>query len=223
MKGPIESGGDGSRTGMADSGDDVRFSIEHRLRKSHPRPSQTTSGARRARRRRRIVRDAVILAVAATLAGLLAPHADVANPDYPEARDIADRITMAWEAITEDGMALDEAAADANLRAFTYEVEGHLRSVLTHREPTATGVCYALRFGPGILTAAGTLHEPTEGCTPQPPGRFDKGQAWSEVLPSERITTWWFLPLMFLISGMALYAVTDMVIELITSEDGKRR
>lgn len=48
------------------------------------------------------------------------------------------------------------------------------------------------------------------------------GQGWSEVLPSERITTWWFPPLLFLPSGAALYAVTNIIPGLITSEDRRR-
>jgi hypothetical protein len=169
-------------------------------------------------RRRRIVRDVVLLVAVAVLVALLIPSADVANPDYPEARSIADRITTAWGAVIEDGVAPEEAAANAGLRAFTYEVGDQPRTVLTHPEPTAAGVCYALRFGPGILTAAGTLYDPTAGCTPRPPGRFDKGQSWSEVLPSERITTWWFVPAILVLSGVALYAVTGIILTLITGE-----
>jgi hypothetical protein len=156
----------------------------------------------------------LIVIILAILAWTLVPFADMANPDYPEARDIADRITAAWKAIIHDGAIPEDAAAAAHLRAFTFEAD-RPRTVLTHPEPTAEGICYALRFGPGILTMAGTLAEPGAGCTPQPPGRFDKSGAWSDVLPSERVTAWWFLPLMILAGGGVLYAGTDIVIKLI--------
>jgi hypothetical protein len=165
--------------------------------------------------RRRILRDALIIIVLGFSAVALVPFADVANPDYPEARDIADRITAVWQAITRDGAVPEEAATAAHLRVFTYE-DDRPRTVLTHPEPTSKGICYALRFGPGILTMAGTLLQPDAGCTPQAPGRLDRSGAWSDVLPSERLTMWWFLPLMILAGGGVLYAGTDTVIMLVT-------
>lgn len=197
-------------SGLPDPEDDVRFSAEHRLR----RASQREAPPQRPVYRKRIVRDVLIMIALGLLALALVPFADVANPDYPEARDISDRITVAWEAIIHSGAVPEEAAAAAGLRVFTYE-EDQPRTVLTHPEPTSTGICYALRFGPGILTMAGTLLEPAAGCTPQAPGRFNRSGAWSDVLPSERLTMWWFLPLMILIGGSVLYAGTDIVIKLI--------
>jgi hypothetical protein len=221
MQGPVPSRDDATpgelarpvsgESGLPGPKDDVRFSAEHRLR----RASQRETPPGRPVYRRRIVRDVLIAIVLGLLALALVPFADVANPDYPEARDIADRINAVWEAIIHSGAVPEEAAAAAHLRVLTYEDE-QPRTVLTHPEPTSKGICYALRFGPGILTMAGTLLKPAAGCTPQPPGRFDRSGAWSDVLPSERLTMWWFLPLMILIGGGVLYAGTDIVIKLTT-------
>jgi hypothetical protein len=221
MQGPVPSGDDAKPgeiappvspgSGLPGPEDDVRFSVEHRLR----RTPQQEPPPRRPVYRRQIVRDVLIIVALGVLALALVPFADVANPDYPEARDIADRITVAWEAIVHSGAVPEDAAAAAGLRVFTFEDE-QPRTVLTHPEPTSKGICYALRFGPGILTMAGTLLEPAAGCTPQPPGRFSRSGAWSDVLPSERVTMWWFLPLMILAGGGVLYAGTDIVIKLTT-------
>ena len=198
--------------------DDVRLSVEHRLRRS---PHRGTPPPRPVYRRW-IVRDVIIAVVCGIVALALVPFADVANSDYPEAKDIADRITVAWQAIIRDGAVPAEAAAAADLRVFIYPGE-RPRTVLTHPHPTEKGICYALRFGPGILTMAGSLLDPGEGCTPQPPGRFDRRGAWSDVLPSERVTMWWFVPLMALAGAGMLSAGTDVVIKLITKPSSAAR
>jgi hypothetical protein len=77
------------------------------------------------------VRDVLIVIALGILALALVPFADVANPDYQEARDIADRINAVWEAIIHSGAVPEEAAAAAHLRVFTYE-DDQPRTVLTH-------------------------------------------------------------------------------------------
>lgn len=200
--------------------DDLRLSLEHRLR----RASGSTSVPAAAVLRKRVWRDVLIVVFAVALGFVAVPFADVANPDHPEAQAIADRLDSAWRSIVRDGVAPQEAASAAGLAVFTFDVDERPRIVLTQSEPTAAGVCYAIRFGPGILTAAGTLAAPSDGCTPQSPGRFDQGNSWAEVLPSERITTWWFLPLMALACAGVLYAATDLAIAaMIRSRDRVRR
>ncbi|MEA1903912.1 MAG: hypothetical protein U9N56_10330 [Actinomycetota bacterium] len=151
-----------------------------------------------------------------SLSFAIAPFADVANADYPEARDIADRIHAAWRSIDSGGADPEEAAAAAGLRVHTFEVDGQPSMILTHSEPTSAGSCYALRFGPKILSEVGILAEPTSGCAPQAPGIFERGGSWSEVLPSERITPPWFVPLVVLLFTAGVFAVTDIPIALLT-------
>ncbi len=195
--------------------DDPRFSVEHRLRRAASSPAHGESAPEAPGYRKQLIRDLVILVFVALLGLAIAPFADVANEDYPEARAIADRIQATWRSIVSEGADPDEAAASAGLRVFVFEAAGSPRTILTHPEPTAAGSCYAIRFGPGIVTDAGILLDTAPGCTPLPPGTFEHRGSWSEVLPSERTTPVWFVPLVVLLSGAGLIAVTGIPLALL--------
>ncbi len=161
------------------------------------------------------MRDVVVLVLAGSIGLAIGAFADVANPDYPEARSIADRIDSTWRSIVTEGADPQEAAAAAGLRVHTFEVSGRERTILTHATPTVAGSCYTFRFGPGILSQAGILEEPSSGCTPLPPGTLEPSGSWSEVLPSERITPPWFVPAVVVLFVAALYAATDIPLALL--------
>lgn len=50
----------------------------------------------------------------------------------------------------------------------TVDVGGQPLIITTHSEPTSTGSCCAVKFGPTIVEQVGILQEPTSGCAPQP-------------------------------------------------------
>lgn len=162
--------------------------------------------------RRRLLVSVVLMVGAA----ILVPLADVANPDFPEANDIEGRITATWEAIVRNGADPEDAAAANGLQIFTYEAGDKPFYVLTHPAPTSAGVCYALLFGSGTPTTAGILLEAAPGCTPQLPGLFESAGSWESVLPSERMTPWWFVPLMLVIVGYVLFVAIDIVVAIVT-------
>jgi hypothetical protein len=156
-----------------------------------------------------------ILAVAALAFFALVPFADAPNPEFPEARDAAIRIDAAWQSISGGGDA-EEIAAAADLRIHAFVVGGRPRTIITHLQPTAAGTCYALRFGPGVVTAAGVIVDSTDGCTPVPPGTLERVGAWSDVLPSQGITPRWYVPVVALLVAVGLFAVTDAIFMLLT-------
>lgn len=203
-----------SLSARADGG--VVFWPEHRLqRAASPTRSEETEPSHPVRRRR-VARDFVIFAFALLVGAAIQPFADLPNPEYPEAREIADRLDSAWRSVANDGVDPAEAAETAELNVYFYEVNERVRTVFTHPEPTEAGHCYTVRRGPWIGTEAGILEAPVLRCTPQPPGLVSETGSWEEVLPSQRITTVWYVPVMVLLSGIALYAATDIPLALLT-------
>lgn len=201
------------------SEDDRLFSVEHRLRRAARSTMQPEPGAPYPTRR--LVRDGAVLAAALVIGLLIGGYADAANPDYPEARAVQERIDSAWQAVVGSGVAPEEAAAAAGLVAYTFDVDGARRTVLTHRAPTSTGVCYALRFGTGVVTVVGILADPGDGCVPAPPGVFVRSGSWSVVLPSERITPTWFVPAVVVLFVAGLVAAVDVSIVVIARALGR--
>ncbi len=147
----------------------------------------------------------------AAVALVVIPSADVPNSDYPEARAVADRLDSAWRSIG-DGADAGETATAAGLVVATFEVAGRSVIVLSDSRPTTTGVCYAFRFGQGVLSEAGVVTGSSSGCSPDSLETFDRGGSWSDVLPSERITRPWFVPVMVLLVALGLFALADIPI-----------
>jgi hypothetical protein len=164
-----------------------------------------------------MLRGAVIFLIAAVAGIVLAPFGDVPNAEHPEARDVADRIDAAWRSVTDGSTSPEEAATAAGLRVRHFEVGGRPRTIITTAEPTAAGTCYAIRFGEGVVTQVGTVAvDPDSGCEPHATGILLTRGSWSSVLPSERVTPRWFVPLVTFVLLVALVAAIDVTIVLIS-------
>ena len=188
-----------------------QFSVEHRVRRlaTHaasvkpPRP-----------RRRRIVRDLVLLGGVVAALLLLGPFADVPNPDYPEASAIAERLNAAYRSVWSGGVSIEAAASAEDLVVYQYPAGEGTVSVLTHAQPTAAGTCYGMRMGDGLATLV-VEFAPTDGCVPQGRSAFRMTGLWGEMLPSERMTTVWFIPALVVLVGCVLALMTSIVVELL--------
>jgi len=192
---------------MASRDDLSDFSLEHRVRrlKAADPPSKGPV------RRRRIIRDVVILGCVVVAFLVIRPFADVKNPDYPEAQALADQMTSLYRSFLSDETSVTATAASMGLIVFEQPVDGISTSIVTHQRPTEAGTCYGLRFGGGLATVAMEF-APTEGCIPTGPAVTARTGLWSDVLPSERLTTAWFIPMVVLLCGCALVLTTDIVL-----------
>lgn len=193
--------------GMASRDDLSDFSLEHRVRrlKAADPPSKGPV------RRRRIIRDVVILGCVVVAFLVIRPFADVKNPDYPEAQALADQMTSLYRSFLNDETSVTATAASMGLIVFEQPVDGISTSIVTHQRPTEAGTCYGLRFGGGLATVAMEF-APTDGCIPTGPAVTARTGLWSDVLPSERLTTAWFIPMVVLLCGCALVLTTDIVL-----------
>jgi hypothetical protein len=190
------------------SDDDLsHFSVEHRVRrlKTADLPSKAPTI------RRRVLRDVVLLGCVVVAFLVVRPFADVKNPDYPEARALADQITSVYRSFLTDETSVAAAAASEGLVLFEQPVDGIRTLIATHQRPTTAGTCYALRFGGGLATVA-MQFAPTEGCIPTGPAVTARTGLWGDVLPSERLTTAWFIPMIVVLCGCALVLTTDIVL-----------
>jgi len=146
---------------------------------------------------------------------LLVPFADVATAEYPEARALADRLNAAYQSVWQGDASLEAAAIADGLRVYEFPVEDRTISVLTHPQPTADGTCYGLRTGGGLATDA-VRFAPTDGCVPLGRSAFESVGAWGDVLPSERMTTVWFVPALLVLIGCVLALTTNIVVKLLS-------
>ena len=192
---------------MASRDDLSDFSLEHRVRrlKAADPPSKGPV------RRRRIIRDVVILGCVVVAFLVIRPFADVKNPDYLEAQALADQMTSLYRSFLNDETSVTATAASMGLIVFEQPVDGISTSIVTHQRPTEAGTCYGLRFGGGLATVAMEF-APTDGCIPTGPAVTARTGLWSDVLPSERLTTAWFIPMVVLLCGCALVLTTDIVL-----------
>ena len=199
---------------MADSShaDDLQpLSFEHQMRRlgarsTPPKPPPP---------KRRITRDLVLMGiVVAAMLLLLAPFSDVATPDYPEARAHADSLNSAYRSILSGEASIEAAASAEGLVVHEFPAGERTVSVLTHAQPTAAGTCYGLRLGGGFATLA-VEFAPTDGCVPQGRSAFRMTGSWEDVLPSERMTTVWFIPALILLGSCAIVLSTDIVLKLL--------
>jgi hypothetical protein len=188
-----------------------QFSFEHRVRRL---------GARRAPPKppppkRHFARDLVLIGGIIGVMLLLVPFADVATAEYPEARALADRLNAAYQSVWQGDASLEAAAIADGLRVYEFPVEDRTISVLTHPQPTADGTCYGLRTGGGLATDA-VRFAPTDGCVPLGRSAFESVGAWGDVLPSERMTTVWFVPALLILLGCVLALTTNIVVKLLS-------
>ncbi len=108
------------------------------------------------------MRDLVLIGGVAVAMLLAVPFADVANPDYPEASAIAERLNAACRSVWSGGVSIEEAASAEYLVVYQYPAEEGTVSVLTHAQPTAAGTCYGMRmttvcFIPALVVLIGCV------------------------------------------------------------------
>ena len=200
--------------GSSHTDDMAPFSFEHRVRRLGARRTPAKPPPRRHRFRRELVLLGGVIAVVV----LLAPFADVPTPDYPEARARADSLNAAYQSVWR-GEASVEAAARAHGLTF-HELPVGERTVwmLTHPQPTAGGTCYGLRTGGGLATVA-VKFVPIDGCQPQQQTVLVGAGLWEDVLPSERMTTVWFVPALFILASCAVVISTGIIFKLLLRTD----
>jgi hypothetical protein len=113
------------------------------------------------------------------------------------------------------GASLEAAAVAEGFSVHEYPFGERTVSVMVHPESTAASTCYGLRIGEGLSTLA-VRFTATDGCAPQAVSAFQAQGTWSDVLPSQRMTTLWFVPaLVALITG-ALVLTTTIVLKLLS-------
>lgn len=191
--------------------DQSQFSVEHRAR----RLSARTAPAKPPRsKRRRIVRDLALIGGIVAVVVLLRPFADVPNPEYPEASAIAERLNAAYRSAWSGGVSLEAAASAESLVVYRYPAGEGTVSLVTHTHPTAADTCYGMRMGDGFSTLV-VEFAPTDGCVPQGQSVFREAGLWGDVLPSERITTVWFIPALIVLVGLMVALTTNIVVELV--------
>jgi hypothetical protein len=186
------------------------LSFEHRVRRlaarsAPPKPPPPKRG---------IARDLVLIGGIVAAVILLAPFGDVANPDFAEARSQTERLDAAYQTVWSGDASLETAANAEGLRVHDYPLGERTVSIMVHPEPTAAGTCYGLRMGGGFGTDA-VRFAATDDCTPQAVASFEAIGSWSDILPSQRATTVWFVPaLVALITGAAILS-TNIVLKLL--------
>lgn len=190
------------------SNDDLsHFSVEHRVHrlKTADLPSKAPA------MRRRVIRDLVLLGCVVVAFFAIRAFADVENPDYPEAQVLADQMTSVYRSFLNDENTVTAAAASEGLILFDQPVDGIRTMIVTHERPTRAGTCYGLRFGGGLATVAMEF-APSGGCIPTGRAVTARTGLWGDVLPSERLTTAWFIPMIVVLCGCALALTTDIVL-----------
>ena len=192
--------------------DDLRqFSVEHRAR----RLGIKRTPDKRPIPRRLIVRDLVLLCGVVVVGLLLVPFGDVPNTDYPEASAQADRLSAAHRSIGSGDTSIAEAAEDAGLLVHEIPFGGRTISVLTHDQPTAAGMCYGLRLGGGLVSEAVRFPPTDAGCVPENRSAFVATGGWRNVLGTERLTSWWFVPALIVLAGVGVALTTDIILKVL--------
>ena len=192
------------------TGDLKPLSVEHRARSLAGRSAR----AKPPPEKRRFRRDLVLLGAVITVVLLLAPFADVPTPDYPEARAQADTLDAAYRSIWRNDRSVEAAASAYGLNACEFPVGQRAVWVMTHPQPTAGGTCYGLRTGGGMATVA-VKFVPIDGCEPQQGTVFEGAGLWEDVLPSQRMTTVWFVPAVVILASCAIALSTGIILKLL--------
>lgn len=147
---------------------------------------------------------ALLVVVAAALIAAW-PFSEVDTLDYPEARANADRLRAVMEPVWSGDVSIEDVEVPPGLEMYAFGFQGSTAWVLTHEEPTTAGTCYGLRTGGGLVTAA-VRFAPTDGCIPPDRVSFEASGAWDDVLPRQRVTPVWFVPIVGILIGVALGA-----------------
>lgn len=193
--------------------------MSHFMSAHWPRRPAARNDARKPRQlNRRFGRHLLLLGAIIVVALLLAPFADVATPDYPEARAQADRLDAAYQSVWRGDASPEAAATEHGLSVYELPVGDRMTSLMTHAEPTAGGTCYGMRMGDGLATVA-VKFAPTDGCGPHRGTAFRATGSWEDVLPSERMTAVWFVPALFVLISGAIILTTDIVLKLLSRTD----
>jgi hypothetical protein len=197
--------------GSVSHGDLDGFSVEHRAR----RVGAVRAPVKPPPPMRRIVRELVLIAAILGAIVLAGPFADVPNPEHPEANALADRLTSAYRAIWRGEASVEATASAEDLAVFEFPAGERSISVLTHTQPTAAGTCYGLRFGGGETTIA-IKFTSSSGCVPfHEQSTIQAAGPWEDVLPTERLTTVWFVPVLIVLASCIVVIITDIGLKLI--------
>ena len=197
------------------SADDLKsFSFEHRVR----RLSARNPPAKPAPPKHRFRRELVLLGFVIAMTLLLAPFADVPTPDYPEAQAQADVLNAAYRSVWSGDATVEAAAVAHGLSVHELPAGERATSVLTYPQPAAGGTCYGLRTGGGLATVAVKFAQ-TDGCVPSQRTAFQEVGLWEDVLPSERMTTVWFVPALVILASSAIVLSTGIILKLLLQTD----
>lgn len=191
--------------------DSSQFSAEHLARRLGARSAPVKPPRSK---RHRIVRDLALIGGIVAMLVLLRPFADVPNPEYPEASAIAERLNAAYRSAWSGGVSLEAAASAESLVVYRYPSDAGAVSLVTHAHPTEADTCYGMRMGDGFSPLV-VEFAPTDGCVPQGKSVFREAGLWGDVLPSERITTVWFIPALIGLVGLMVALTTNIVVELV--------
>ena len=143
----------------------------------------------------------------------MAGFGDIANRDFPEAQARAASLQAAFELVWRGDASLGSAAIAKDLRAYEYPLGERTISVMVHPEPTAAGTCYGVRTGGGLDTVS-VRFTATDDCVSEGRSSFEAVGTWSAVLPSQRVTSEWFVPALVTLIACALALTTNIVLKL---------
>jgi len=165
---------------------------------------------------RSIVRDVVIIVAVVAFGWALSLYADQPNPDFVLVVGLED----VYEETLAGVPAEQAAAANPQARLYSVEREGESMFFLTHELPVGRGTCYGLRWREGDLQSAAGRFFAADSCAPGVSGAFAIG---FPALPSETATAWWFVPVMFVLITIGLYALVRIaVVALRPRRPGRR-
>lgn len=186
------------------------FSTEHR---AHRRVAGTPTEKPRLSLRG-YMRDLVLICGLVAIVVLIMPFGDVANPEFAEADAHATSLQAAFQSVWRGDASPEAAAIAGDLRAYEYPLGERTVLVMVHPEPTAAGTCYGLRTGGGLGTVA-VRYTATYDCVSAPRTVFEAEGTWSDVLPSRRVTSLWFVPALVVLVGCVVVLATKLVLKLL--------
>lgn len=199
-----------------------------------PAPGSYTAfmADQRRARRRDLVRDSVIMAVAVVVIAAAGLVRQVPNPQYPVAVDTTDRLEVAWQRIADGEIVLTDDVVEVAPGVRAAKVSDTI-SVLVAR----AGVeCYVLyldrRGGRHVRTLPrGRACEPSLAASSPNSGSWDRigptvsadaaRARWDAILPEPQGTRLWFLPVTLVAAAVFLAAMVRIVIALVTGKPSR--